>query len=129
MIEKVVIADDSSTARMIIRRCLEIAGCIDVDFLEAEDGVQALHFVREDDVDLLVTDLNMPNMDGRLLLKRVKGSPKLTNIPIIIITSASNEAIREELIKQGAHAVVTKPVSPASVAKALEDLMDEKQWG
>ncbi|MCZ6820074.1 MAG: response regulator [Calditrichaeota bacterium] len=106
MIQNVVIADDSSTARMIIRRCLEIAGCMDANFIEVADGEQALKVVKESEVDLLVTDLNMPNMDGRTLLKHVKASPRLTNLPIVVVSSASNEAVRDELMSQGALAVV-----------------------
>lgn len=129
MIQNVVIADDSSTARMIIRRCLEIAGCIDANFIEVADGKQALEVLRESEVDLLVTDLNMPNMDGHTLLKHVKASPRLTNLPIVVVSSASNEAVRDELMSQGALAVVDKPISPASVAEALKKLTDENQWG
>lgn len=129
MIQNVVIADDSSTARMIIRRCLEIAGCMDANFIEVADGEQALKVVRESEVDLLVTDLNMPNMDGRTLLKHVKASPRLTDLPIVVISSASNEAVRDELMSQGALAVVDKPISPASVAEAMQTLADERQWG
>jgi len=129
MLEKVVVADDSATARMIIKRCLEIAGCSDADFLEAGDGEEALSIIRENQVDLVVTDLNMPNMDGKALLKHIKTSPKLTNVPTIIISSASNKAVEEDLLKQGAFAVLSKPVTPASIAKILSTLTDEDQWG
>ncbi len=129
MIKRVLIADDSATARTIIKRCLEIAGCAEAEFTEATDGREALRMVKETDVDLLVTDLNMPNMDGRSLLRSVKASPKLTSLPIIVISSASNGAVEHELRELGAHAVVSKPVSPASVAHALEALTDENNWG
>ncbi len=129
MIQNIIIADDSSTARMIIRRCLEIAGCIDATFFEAADGEQALALAKDKAIDLLVTDLNMPNMDGRTLLKRVKSSPKLTTVPVIVVSSASNEAVEKSLLEEGALTVVKKPVSPATVASALETLTDDNQWG
>ena len=129
MIENIIIADDSSTARMIIKRCLEIAGVADANFLEAGNGEEALRLAKEQPVDLIVTDLNMPVMDGRSLIRYVKASPKLTDLPILVISSAGNEAVRDELLKQGAFAVVDKPVTPAVVAAALESITDHNQWG
>ncbi len=129
MIENIVIADDSSTARMIIKRCLEIAGTADANFIEAGNGEEALKIVREQPIDLIVTDLNMPVMDGRALIRHIKASPKLTQLPILVISSVGNEASREDLIEQGAFAVIGKPISPASVAVALEDIIDQDQWG
>ena len=135
MIENVIIADDSSTARMIIKRCLEIGGCTASHFYEAANGEEALEIAREKPIDLLVTDLNMPTMDGRTLLKYVKASPKLTTLPVLVISSASNEAVKEELLKLGAHAVVNKPVSPAIIAEIIKGFdSDQEQdeldgWG
>ena len=125
----ITIADDSSTARMIMKRCLEIAGYRKVEFLEAKDGKEALDLIKENKVDMLVTDINMPNMDGRTLLKHVKASPKLTDVPILVISSSSNDAIEDELMKNGAFAVIKKPITPASVAKALQNLTEQEQWG
>lgn len=129
MIENIIIADDSATARLIVKRCLEIAGLSGANFLEAADGVEALNLAKEQPVDLLVTDLNMPNMDGRALLKRVKASPKLHDLPVIVISSASNEAIAKVLIAEGALTVVNKPISPGDVVQALGNLTDQNQWG
>jgi len=66
--KRVVIADDSQTARMFIRRCLEIVGLAETEFVEADNGREALARIKEAPTDLLVTDLNMPLMDGEMLL-------------------------------------------------------------
>lgn len=129
MIENIIIADDSATARMIVKRCLEIAGFCEATFVEAKDGAEALSLAKENPVDLLITDLNMPNMDGFALLKRVKASPRLNTLPVLVISSASNEAVGKELMDCGAFAVVKKPVTPASVSEALQNINDENQWG
>lgn len=129
MIENIIVADDSSTARMIIKRCLEIAGAADANFVEASNGEEALEIARDQPVDLIVTDLNMPVMDGRELIQHVKASPKLTQLPILVISSAGNDAVKEDLIKQGAFAVVDKPISPAGVASVLQNITDQNQWG
>ncbi len=133
MIKKIIIADDSATARMIIKRCLEIAGFFDVQMIEANDGQEALSLAQENQPDLLITDLNMPNMDGRTLLKHVKASPRLNSMPVLVISSARNEAMEKELVELRAFAVVNKPITPTSVSKALQNIMEEdnqeNQWG
>ena len=122
MLNSIIVADDSTTARMIIRRCLQIAGCGSAIFLEAHDGEQALELARNNNVDLVVTDLNMPNMDGRSLLKHIKSSPKLAFLPVLVISSATNEAKEVDLRELGAFAVLSKPVTPSDLAKILTKL-------
>ncbi|MCP4713895.1 MAG: response regulator [Deltaproteobacteria bacterium] len=124
---KIVIVDDSSTARMIVRRCLEIAGCRDVEFLEAANGKEALFLLKEHSVGFVVTDLNMPVIDGEMLLKRMKSSPRLNEIPLIILSSAVNTAKDRALLEQGAFAVMSKPISPAQISKIMSELIPEKE--
>lgn len=121
--KRIVIADDSATARMVIRRCLEIIGLGDAGMVEVPNGREALARLKEEPTDLLVTDLNMPIMDGETLLKWVKGSPKLTHVPVVVITSAGNPAKEALLTELGAFAVLDKPISPATLLKKLEPLI------
>ena len=88
--KRIIVADDSATARMFIKRCLEIIGLGDAEIIEVEDGKQALKAAKEKPTDLLLTDLNMPVMDGETLVKWVKASPKLADMPIVVISSAGN---------------------------------------
>jgi two-component system chemotaxis response regulator CheY len=122
-VKRVVIADDSQTARMFIRRCLEIVGLAGIQFVEVENGREALARVKEADTDLLVTDLNMPVMDGEMLLKRIKGSPRLCLLPVLVVTSAGNAAKEAELLKLGACGVLRKPISPAALSRKLNSLV------
>ncbi len=117
---KILIADDSGTARMFIKQCLEISISDDVEFSEAVNGQEALKLLKEDRFDLLVTDLNMPVLDGRELIRRVSASPKLTGLPIMVITSSGNEARKQELLDLGAKVVLRKPVNPMKIAEGLE---------
>jgi len=123
MIKRVVIADDTKTARMFIKRCLEIVGLQDAQIVEAVNGKEALELLKETPTDLLFTDLNMPVMDGTTLLKWIKASPKLYDLPVIIITSANNEAKDSELTKLGAYKVLNKPISPASLYAIIDPLL------
>lgn len=122
--KKIVIVDDSRTSRMFIRRCFEITCLQETDFHEAADGAEALALLKRIiDVDLLVTDLNMPNMDGEMLLKTVKEDQALTGLPVVVITSAGNPAKEAELLALGALAVLNKPVSPATLNNKLGALI------
>ena len=124
--KKIIIADDSSTSRMFIKRCFEIAGWRDADFAEAADGQEALVLVKDSgNVDLLVTDLNMPNMDGEELLDAVKGDASLSGIPVLVITSAGNPAKEVELMAKGALAILNKPISPANLIEKLKDFTEK----
>jgi len=105
---------------MFIRRCFEISCMDETDFHEAADGAEALVLLKRiAGVDLLVTDLNMPKMDGEILLKTVKEDHVLAGLPVVVITSAGNPAKETELLAQGALAVLNKPVSPATLSDKL----------
>ncbi len=120
--KRVLIADDSQMARTIIRRCLQIAGGRDWEFQEAANGELALAALRESPFDLLVTDLNMPVMDGIGLLRRIRASPKLAALSVLVVTSDSGSATSEELTSSGADAILFKPLSPSRVAAVLAQL-------
>lgn len=123
MMKRIVIADDTKTARMFIQRCLEIVGLQEARFVEAVNGKEALELVKETTTDLLFTDLNMPIMDGTTLLKWIKSDPKLHDLPVIIITSAGNQAKNSELTKLGAYKVLNKPIIPATLYAAIKPLL------
>ena len=125
--KKIVIADDSALARMFIRRCLEIAGLGDSLFYEATDGVEALQRLKEVSADLLVTDLTMPNMDGIELMKRVSASPRLSGLPVLVVTSAGNEEQRHQLYELGATRILSKPISPPMLVEAIDEIFHIKQ--
>jgi len=124
---KILIVDDSSTARMFIRRCLEIAGCQGADFREAGNGKEALDLLREMPADFILADLNMPVLDGRNMLKRIKSSPRTCDIPVVVISSASNPAADVELVAEGAYAVLSKPITPPALIAAIGALFKKKE--
>jgi len=121
---RIAIVDDSGTARMFIRRCLEIAGFQGAEIIEAENGKDALEKIRNAPVDLLLTDLTMPVMDGTTLLKWIKANPKLSALPVLVISSAGNPAKEMELKALGAMGVLDKPVSPAKLNHLLSGFLE-----
>ncbi|MGA1867405.1 MAG: response regulator [bacterium] len=123
--KRIVIADDTKTARMFIQKCLQIAGVQEAEFVEAVNGKEALELVKEAPTDILFTDHNMPVMDGMTLLKWVKASPKLCDLPVIVITSASNKAKDIEFKNLGAYEVLSKPITPADLFLIIKPLLLE----
>ena len=117
---KILLVDDSATSRMIIKRCLIIAGYRDSEYYEVEDGLEALTFFEEENtVDLIVTDLNMPRMDGNNLIKKLNVNNKTKKIPILIISSMGDEVFPQELKSMGVKGVIQKPISPAKIIEIL----------
>ncbi len=121
-LNQVLIVDDSTTSRMITKRCFEIAGYYDTRFFEAEDGLRAVTFLEKNDVDLVLSDLNMPRMDGTTFIRKLKSKKKTRSIPIFVISSMGNDLTEQQLLEQGVDAVIRKPINPEKVLNALEDI-------
>ena len=120
---KVLIVDDSSTSRMIIQRCMEMAGIEVASFLFAENGLDALAVLREaGPVSLIVTDINMPKMDGQAFLGLLKSDAVTRSIPVIVVSSIAGAEEDPTLVERGAAAVVKKPVSPAKMLAAVRGI-------
>ncbi len=116
-IEKILIVDDSSTSRMIIKRCFEIAGFSEAEYRFAGDGAEALELLAESPFDLLVTDLNMPKCDGMRLLKEIENTFSRGAMKIVVVSGIACNIDRDS----GGNilGVVNKPLSPAKVAAVM----------
>ena len=125
----IVIADDSRTARFLIRQYLEMAGFYQAEFIEVENGREALQVLKENQTDILFTDYKMPEMDGLDLLRRVKASPLLHDLPVVVITSFANQAKIDELSENGAFAVLQKPLSLAKLNETMKPYLKNEDYG
>ncbi|MEW5818199.1 MAG: response regulator [Spirochaetota bacterium] len=119
--KEILIVDDSATARMIIKRCFDIAGYHDITFYEAEDGIKAVSFLEDQKVDLILTDLKMPKMDGNTFVKKLHTKKETVNIPIVVISSMGNDIMESQLLEAGVKAIIRKPLSPAKILETLGD--------
>jgi len=120
---KFLVVDDFSTMRRIVRNLLKELGFTNVD--EAEDGVVALQKLEAGSFDFVVTDWNMPNMDGLTLLQRIRQSPQLRHLPVLMITA---EAKKENIIaaaQSGASGYVVKPFTSATLSEKLQKIFDK----
>jgi two-component system chemotaxis response regulator CheY len=118
----ILVVDDSSVARKIVVRCLGILGHTECDFPEAGHGQEALDILKEQEIDMVVTDLNMPIMDGVTLVRKLKASPRFQHIPIIVVSSLLNEAAKDALREKGVDLLVAKPLSPAGLSAVLGEI-------
>ncbi|MRR57505.1 MAG: response regulator [Deltaproteobacteria bacterium] len=117
----VLIVDDSSTMRKIISRSLRQAGLAVDDIYEAGDGIEGLSVLGSKSVDLVLSDINMPNMDGLEFIKQVRGNGN--NVPIVMITTEGGEDIINEAISSGASSSIKKPFTPDQLNEKLGGLI------
>ncbi|MDN4503694.1 response regulator [Alteromonadaceae bacterium BrNp21-10] len=118
---RVLLVDDSRLARNHIRRVLENMGLKKIK--EAENGAFALTLLKDDTFDLVVTDYNMPEMDGRELAEFIRFNPDTTHIPIIMVTSEANSAHMSNIQQTGVNALCDKPFESAEVRRMLIRLL------
>ena len=120
MSKTVLIVDDSASLRQVVSLSLKGAG---YDVIEACDGRDALGKLGGQKVHLIISDVNMPNMDGITLVKEVKKLPNYKFTPIIMLTTESQESKKAEGQAAGAKAWVVKPFQPAQMLAAVSKLI------
>ena len=116
-----LIVDDFSTMRRIIRGLLKEIGYTDAD--EAEDGVAALQKLRNSRFDMVVSDINMPNMNGFQLLAQIKQDDKLKHLPVLMVTA---EARKEDIVaaaQGGAAGYIVKPFTKATLEDKIGHIL------
>ena len=120
---KFLIVDDFSTMRRIIKGLLKEMGCNHAD--EAEDGVVALNMLKQTKYDFVVTDINMPNMNGFDLLKAIKTEEGLKHLPVLMVTA---EARKEDIVlaaQTGAAGYIVKPFTKATLEEKVQKIMQK----
>lgn len=115
---KVLVADDFATMRRIVKGVLKQLGFDKI--VEAEDGSMALDALKKEEVGLIISDWNMPNMTGLDLLKAVRGDDNLKGIPFIMVTAEGLKENVLEAVKAGVTNYVVKPFTPDSFSEKIE---------
>jgi len=105
----VLIVDDSSSMRAVIKKTLKVSGFNVGQFLMAGDGKEALKVLEGEWVDIILTDINMPNMNGMELLTEVKKDEMLKSIPVVMVTTEGSDRVMQESMRLGAQGYVKKP--------------------
>jgi two-component system chemotaxis response regulator CheY len=117
----ILIVDDSATMRMIIIKSLRQAGFDSANVIEASGAKEALQKLAAGGIDLMLSDVNMPDITGIELVKVVKA--KLKDLPVIMVTTESSAEMKQQMLAAGANGIITKPFPPEELQKVLGPLI------
>lgn len=120
MAKVIMTVDDAASVRQMVSFTLQEAG---YEVVEAVDGQDALEKMKSSNIDMLITDMNMPNMGGIELIKRVRNIPQIKFIPIIMLTTESQAAKKQEGKKAGATGWIVKPFRPEQLVAVVKKVL------
>ena len=118
----ILVVDDSSTMRRMVVAALRGLG--EVAFDEAQTGLEAIERLSVAPVDLVLLDLNMPDVHGLEVLRFVRSHQAFQQIPVVVLTTRGDEESREAALREGATRYLTKPFQPATFAPEIRALLD-----
>ncbi len=119
----IMIVDDSPVMRAFIRKVVGLTGLDVGDYCEAGDGEDALKLLRERWMDLILTDINMPNMNGEEFVRRLESDELLRTIPVIVVSTDSSHNRVQQMLALGAKGYVTKPFPPEALRDEVERIL------
>jgi two-component system chemotaxis response regulator CheY len=122
MPKTILAVDDSASMRQMIRLTLRNAG---YDVIEAADGQEGLSQARRAKIHMILTDLNMPVMDGMVFIRELRKSPAYTGIPIVFVTTESDAEKKSQAKAAGATAWITKPFQPEQLVAVAKKVLGE----
>ncbi len=117
---KILVVDDFSTMRRIVKGVLSQLGYNNIE--EAEDGQKALDILKAGGIKLVVSDWNMPVMDGLTLLTNVRGDPNLKDTPFLMVTAEAEQEKIVEAVKAGVNNYIVKPFTPDSLRDKIDKI-------
>ena len=117
---RVLVVDDMSTMRRIIKTILNQLGYSNIE--EAENGKQALGKLKKEKFDFVITDWNMPEMDGLELVKQIRSDDDLKSIPVLMVTAEAKKENVMEALKAGVNNYIVKPFTPEVLKEKMEKI-------
>lgn len=121
---KVLVVDDFATMRKIVRNILKQIGFTNI--VEADDGANALSVIKDDQIDFVVTDWNMPNMTGLELLKNIRATEKAKNLPVLMVTAEGLSENVVDAVKAGVDNYIVKPFTAETVQSKIEQIFAKR---
>ena len=118
----ILVVDDSKVMRDMIVACLR--GMSSASFVHAASGLEAIERLSMEAFDLVVLDLNMPDIGGIEVLEFVRGQDQLASIPILVVTTRGDESSRVSALEAGASSFMTKPFAPAEILVVVRGLLE-----
>jgi two-component system chemotaxis response regulator CheY len=121
----VLIVDDSPVMRKFICRVMRLAGFEEAEYLEASDGREALTRLETAGVDLILTDINMPNMNGEALLQELHDNGTLARTPAVVISTDATHDRIHRMLELGAKGYISKPFCPTALREEVTRILGE----
>ncbi len=128
MTVSVLIVDDSLPMRAVIKKTFKAAGYGNANIIEAEDGEKALEQLKKNWVDIVLTDYNMPEMNGLELIREIKKNEMFDQIPVVVISTEGSREKRDQFLNQGAAGYIKKPFAPEQLRDMLVDILGEMDY-
>lgn len=119
----ILIVDDSPAMRRVIRRVVEMSGVEIGNYFEAANGVEAIAALQKDWIDLVLTDINMPEMNGEQLVSEIRRDPVLGAIPVLVVSTDRSDARLHQMMSLGADGYIAKPFHPATLSEEMNRLL------
>lgn len=123
MAYNILLVDDSKTARAIQRKILGLADVPLGEIFEAGNGLEALELLAQNWIDLVLTDLNMPEMGGTELIELMKQDEAMAMIPVVVISTEGSETRVEQLMVKGIHSYLRKPFTPEDLKTVIDEIL------
>jgi len=120
---RALIVDDSSVMRKIVERSLRQAGLESLVIFEAGSGIEALQILKSKEVDLILSDINMPSMDGLEFVRQIHSQNLAFEVPVVMITTESSEEHVKQAIQAGANGYIRKPFTADQVKQRVLPLL------
>lgn len=117
MTSRILAVDDSPSMRQLVRGTLAGAG---YELTQRADGIEALEYAKEHSADLVLTDVNMPRMDGIALARELRALPEYQGIPILLLTTESSPELKKQAREAGVTGWIVKPFSPADLLASVK---------
>jgi two-component system, chemotaxis family, chemotaxis protein CheY len=123
MAHRIMIVDDSPAMRAFIRRVIHLSGIEVEAYIEASNGSEALMTLRAEKADVILTDFNMPVMDGEELLRHLAEDEGLRAIPVLVVSTDASDCRIERMMALGARGYLGKPFRPEQLSAAIEEAL------
>jgi len=124
-----LIVDDSVSIRQIIKKVIFLSGFVAGEIYEAANGLEAIKILAGKRVDLVLSDIHMPQMDGITLLEKIKKNKALCSIPVVMVTTEGREQLVNKVMDLGASGYITKPFHPEEIKKLLQSILGVEDAG
>ncbi|MCF7802827.1 MAG: response regulator [Candidatus Marinimicrobia bacterium] len=129
MAYNILIVDDSSSMRKVMTKIIKMSNFPIGEYHEAENGVEGLEVCQENWIDVIVTDINMPEMDGLTFIQKLQADPALKMIPVVVVSTEGRTAVVEQARKLGVVQYLQKPFQPELISNTLKELLGENSHG